>query len=132
MENHYPYLMFNTNKISNEDSSDSEKVKDKHFKFQNFMKFKPKKKMNEEQEKNSLKGAEFKVKSLLSDYIKNIHNEKKNENKQLKFPKFSNFYRKGKKRYTEITTIFPRTKKVLRTEIEKKIHQRKIKIMYLL
>ena len=127
MENHYPYLMFNTNKISNEDSSDSEKVKDKHFKFQNFMKFKPKKKMNEEQEKNSLKGAEFKVKSLLSDYIKNIHKEKKNENKQLKFPKFSNFYRKGKKRYTEITTIFPRTKKVLRTEIEKKNSPKKNK-----
>ena len=123
MENHYPYLIFNQNKSDNEFSSDSERTKNKNFQFQPFMKFKSKQNNDQEEEDkiNTLKGAEFKVKSLLSDFIKNMNQEKMNENKQPKLKNhLSLFHRKGKKRNTVITKMYSKTKNELKSENEKK------------
>ena len=108
MENQYPYLMSNINGSNNDDSSDSSERKDnKHFKLQSFIKFKPRTSNNEINDNNSLKGAEYKVKSLLSDYIKNFQQERKNENPEInnKNPIVNFNYRKTKKRNTFITNV---------------------------
>jgi len=81
MEDQFPYLMMNENKINSDESSDSPEKESKYFKYKSFAKFKPKSNnsSNIEEDKKSLKGAENKVKLLLSDYLKNIELEKKGE-----------------------------------------------------
>jgi hypothetical protein len=81
MEDQFPYLMMNENKNNSDESSDSPEKESKYFKYKTFAKFKPKSNnsSNIEEEKKSLKGAENKVKLLLSDYLKNIEQEKKGE-----------------------------------------------------
>ena len=78
MDKKYQYLNINNNKYDDDSSNSSEKEY-KEFKINNFVKFKPKSNKDDlkEKEKN-LKGAESKVKSLLSSFIKNFEMEKKN------------------------------------------------------
>ena len=78
MDKKFQYLNINDNKYDEESSNSSEKEY-KDFKINNFVKFKPKSNKNDLKEKEKkLKGAESKVKSLLSSFIKNIELEKKN------------------------------------------------------
>ena len=78
MDKKFQYLNINDNKYDEESSNSSEKEY-KDFKINNFVKFKPKSNKNDLEEKEEkLKGAESKVKSLLSSFIKNIELEKKN------------------------------------------------------
>ena len=78
MDKKYQYLNINDNKYDDESSNSSEKEYN-DFKINNFVKFKPKpNKDNLKEKEKKLKGAESKVKSLLSSFIKNIEMEKKN------------------------------------------------------
>ena len=78
MDKKYQYLNINDNKYDDESSNSSEKEYN-DFKINNFVKFKPKSNKDDLKEKEKkLKGAESKVKSLLSSFIKNIEMEKKN------------------------------------------------------
>ena len=81
MEDQFPYLVMNENKINSDESSDSAEKESKYFKYKSFAKFKPKSNnsSNIEEDKKSLKGAENKVKLLLSDYLKNIEIERRGE-----------------------------------------------------
>lgn len=77
MDKKYQYLNINDNKYDDESSNSSEKEYN-DFKINNFVKFKPKpNKDNLKEKEKKLKGAESKVKSLLSSFIKNIEMEKK-------------------------------------------------------
>ena len=110
MDKKFQYLNINDSKYDDDSSNSSEKDY-KDYKINNFVKFKPKSNKNDlkEKEKN-LKGAESKVKSLLSSFIKNIEMEKKNnevnENKlnNKKIDSNANI-RKVRKRNTIITHI---------------------------
>ena len=86
MNNGISYLMGDHQ--SNEDSDFSEvQIKNNNFKIEKYEKFKPKQKDDNFRNK-SLKGAENKVKYLLSNFLKNIEIEKKgsyiNKNEKLK------------------------------------------------
>lgn len=110
MEDQFPFLMINENKNNSDESSDSPEKESKYFKYKTFAKFKPKSNnsSNIEEDKKSLKGAENKVKLLLSDYLKNIENEKGGEhykNLKLKNKHLVTFIVPGKrkKKFTNIT-----------------------------
>ena len=110
MEDQFPYLAMNENKINSDESSDSPEKESKYFKYKTFAKFKPKSNnsSNIEEDKKSLKGAENKVKLLLSDYLKNIEMEKRGEyfkNLRLNNKNLGTVIinRKRKKRLTNIT-----------------------------
>jgi hypothetical protein len=110
MEDQFPYLMMNENKSNSDESSDSPEKESKYFKYKTFAKFKPKSNnsSNIEEDKKSLKGAENKVKLLLSDYLKNIEMEKRGEyfkNLRLNNKNLGTVIipRKRKKRLTNIT-----------------------------
>ena len=110
MEIQYPY--------NKGDSSDSSESGEKQFKFQSFIKFKPKTKNNSNEDKNSLKGAENKVKALLSEYIKDIQQGKRNERNQ-NF-NFNANPRKEKRRNTDKNNINIRNKTQIQKEDSKK------------
>jgi len=110
MEDQFPYLMMNENKINSDESSDSAEKESKYFKYKSFAKFKPKSNnsSNIEEDKKSLKGAENKVKLLLSDYLKNIEIERRGEyfkNLRINNKKLGTCIIPGKrkKRFTNIT-----------------------------
>ena len=106
-ESQFPFSIMSSSKINNDESSESSIDGDNHFKLKSFMKFKPKlSDNNKEKENNSLKGAESKVMSILSDYLKNFELEKKNKNtKNIKHNyKFSSNIRKTKKRRNTVMT----------------------------
>ena len=63
-----------TANFPNSDFSENE-YKSKNFKIQKYEKFKPKQANNRDKNNKSLKGAENKVKNLLSLFLKNIESE---------------------------------------------------------
>lgn len=67
-DNKFPYLILDQNKSQLEDDSDfsENEYKRKNFKIQKYEKFKPKQANNNDKNNKSLKGAENKVKNLLS------------------------------------------------------------------
>ena len=73
----FPYLILDQNKSHAEDDSDfsENEYKSKNFKIQKYEKFKPKQANNRDKNNKSLKGAENKVKNLLSLFLKNIESE---------------------------------------------------------
>ena len=73
----FPYLILDQNKSPLEDDSDfsEDEYKSKNFKIQKYEKFKPKQVNNRDKNNKSLKGAENKVKNLLSLFLKNIESE---------------------------------------------------------
>ena len=73
----FPYLILDQNKSHAEDDSDfsENEYKSKNFKIQKYEKFKPKQANNSDKNNKSLKGAENKVKNLLSLFLKNIESE---------------------------------------------------------
>ena len=121
-DNQFPYLMYENNK--SDSSSDSSEKRKNHYILKSFAKFKPKNVIKNEQNKRELKGAEHKVKNLLSDYIKNIELEKKS-NKKSKNKKLTNKNsssitspKKIKKRNTIITHNNLKLKNMLNIENE--------------
>ena len=81
IENKYSLLLLDQNKSNKEEDSEYDMKfykKNSKFKIDNFEKFKPKTKITNEENEKALKGAENKVKSLLSTFIKNIQSEKNN------------------------------------------------------
>ena len=88
MDKKFQYININDNKYDDDSSNSSEKQY-KDFKINNFVKFKPKSNKDDLKEKEKkLKGAESKVKSLLSTFLKNIELEKKNN--EVNENKFNN------------------------------------------
>ena len=79
-DNKFPYLILDQNKSHLEDDSDfsENEYKSKNFKIQKYEKFKPKQINNRDKNNKSLKGAENKVKNLLSLFLKNIESEADN------------------------------------------------------
>ena len=77
--NKYPYDILAQDKSHIEEESDfsENEYKNKNFKIQKYEKFKPKSILKENSNK-TLKGAENKVKFLLSIFLKNIQSEEKN------------------------------------------------------
>ena len=105
----FSQMMMSQNKSNNDDSSDSPEKENKTSKFKTVIKFKPKhkNKNNDDNEKKSLKGMENKVKSLLSNYLRNIEIESINENYQNLYLNNMNLNTnilkgKDKKRFTTI------------------------------
>jgi len=76
-DNKFPFLIIDQNKSHIEDESEfsENEYKHKNFKIQKYEKFKPKPIINLDKNNKSLKGAENKVKNLLSHFIKNIESE---------------------------------------------------------
>ena len=75
----YSLLMLESNKQNKNDYSeyDSKKYKNKaRYKLNNYEKFRPKVLMNNEENDQTLKGAENQVKSLLSYFLRNFQSEK--------------------------------------------------------
>ena len=79
-DNKFPYLILDQNKSQSEDDSDfsENEYKRKNFKIQKYEKFKPKQANNNDKNNKSLKGAENKVKNLLSLFLKNMESEADN------------------------------------------------------
>ena len=73
-DNKFPFLILDQNKSHIEDDSEfsENEYKHKNFKIQKYEKFKPKPIIKNNR---SLRGAENKVKNLLSNFIKNIESE---------------------------------------------------------
>jgi len=105
VENQYSFLMFNTSKSNNEESSDSDKKRTKNFNLRSFDRFKPKQIKKEEKDIEDIEDAENKVISLLSDYLKNIKLEKKNDNSKNLNYKYSTFNRNQRKKVKRNTCI---------------------------
>ena len=76
----YSLLLLRNQSIKDEESDyDLKLYKTKSkYKYNNFEKFRPKTKVNSDDNENVLKGAENQVKSLLSNFIKNFQSEKNN------------------------------------------------------
>ena len=78
--NKFSYILLDQNKSHLEEDSDysENEYKNKNFKIQKYEKFKPKSILKEKNNTKSLKGAENKVKYLLSMFLKNIETENEN------------------------------------------------------
>ena len=79
-DNKFSYMLLDQNKSNIEDSSDfsENEYKKKDFKIQKYEKFKPKSILKKDNNNKKLKGAENKVKNLLSHFLKNIESEDNN------------------------------------------------------
>ena len=82
--NQYSYISFNYNYRRDDDldldfSRKEYKTQNKEFNLQKYQKFKPKNTENYYYKKKTLKGAENKVKNLLSLFLKNYENEENSD-----------------------------------------------------
>ena len=79
MNNEFPFLLIEPNKNNQDDEPDflEEKRKSKKFDLKKYEKFKPKISINNHKKDLNLEGAENKVKSLLSIFLKDYQEEEK-------------------------------------------------------
>ena len=80
-ESNYSLLLLDPKKSKKEDDNEYDEElykKNVKFKMNNFEKFKPKKKVSEEESEKALKGAENQVKSILSGFLRNFNSEEIN------------------------------------------------------
>ena len=115
----YSLLLLDPSKSNKEDDSEYDMKlykKNVKFKINNFEKFKPKTKINSEENEKALKGAENQVKSLLSGFIRNFQSEK-NNNSDIVYKQIGSF-----KNTNDIEPLYnkKRTIKKIRTTAYKK------------
>ena len=115
----YSLLLLDPSKSNKEDDSEYDMElykKNVKFKINNFEKFKPKTKINSEENEKALKGAENQVKSLLSGFIRNFQSEK-NNNSDIVYKQIGSF-----KNTNDIEPLYnkKRTIKKIRTTAYKK------------
>jgi hypothetical protein len=92
-ESNYSLLLLDPKKSKKEDDNEYDEElykKNVKFKMNNFEKFKPKKKVSEEESEKALKGAENQVKSILSGFFRNFKSEEIN-NSDIVLQQINNF-----------------------------------------
>ena len=92
-ERKYSLLLLEQNKSQKEDDNEYDTKlykKTVKFKINDFEKFKPKNKVNEQESEKALKGAENQVKSLLSGFLRNIKSDEIDKS-DMTLQQFNNF-----------------------------------------